>query len=156
MTQSTHSATHSSATHEFIEGGLLYPTGYLVAAFPDGESALLTQRNLIAGGYDTEHDCIYATPEAVAAEAAHEVLSSGMLALFGHSLQVRETHLQLAREGCHFLTIHAPTAVEQKRVIKVLSRVPVRHAVKYHLLAIENITDLLPSAVGEPLSAWDH
>src|SRR3569833_2694895 len=95
------------------------------------------------------HDCVYASPETVASQAEDEVRRTSVLALFGHSLQTREAHLDLAREGCHFLTIHASTRAEMERVMRVLSRVPVRYAIKYHLFVIENITDRIPSAVHE-------
>ena len=139
-------ASGHKSDHKFIEGGLFYPTGYIVAAFPQSADALRVQRDLVAGGYDAAHDCRYATCEEVAAEAEREVRSSSLLALFGHSLQARETHVDLAREGCHFLIIHASSHDETDRVIRVLSRVPVRYVVKYHLLVIEDITERVPSA----------
>jgi hypothetical protein len=141
--------TPTRPIRRFVEGGLFYPTGYIVAAFPDASQALQVQRDLITGGYDAEHDCIYATPETIADEAESDIKHSALRALVGHSLQSRDTHLSLAHEGCHFLTIHASTQAEEQRVIRVMSRVPVRHAIKYHLFVIEDITNKIPSAVHE-------
>jgi hypothetical protein len=144
--------SHKQATHKYVEGGLFYPTGYIVAAFPDASEALQVQRDLVTGGYDAEHDCVYSAPETVADEAEDDVHHKGGLrVLFGHSLHTRDTHLALAHEGCHFLTIHASTQAEEQRVIRVMSRVPVRHAIKYHLFVVEDITNKIASAVREAL-----
>ncbi len=132
--------------HRFNEGSLFYPSGHIVAAFPDAGAALHAQKDLVTGGYDALHDCIYITPDTLIRQSDADLHLRGMRALSGHSLQTRDTHLDLAHEGCHFLVIHAPSRAEEARVIRVLSRVPVRYAIKYHFFAIERLIDRIPSA----------
>jgi len=133
---------HSS---HLLEGGLFYPTGYIVAGLPDGEQAQSLCELFRSSGYDDD-ECMVVPPERMARACADDVATQYFIAALGASAGVRQRQLQLAREGCHFLMIDAASAAEKQRVLRVLSRVPVRYAVHYHRFVIEDLIERLPSA----------
>jgi hypothetical protein len=138
-------AAQPAHSNHLLEGGVFYPTGYIVAGLPDGEQARSLCELFRASGYD-ENECMVVPAERMARACAENVAAQYFIAALGASAQVRQRQLQLAREGCHFLMIDAPHEPEKLRVLRVLSRVPVRYAVHYHRFVIEDLIGLLPSA----------
>lgn len=120
-------------------GGLFYPVGYLVAAFPDRERAARVREDLLTGGYD-ESDCLLYTCAEVA-EATSRNLSKhrGFLATLAWSDEALKIHLQKAREGAAFLLIYAPNDIEAERAMNVVRRGPYEFVHRYHRLAIEEV-----------------
>ena len=120
-------------------GGLFYPVGYLVAAFPGREQAERVRSDLLTGGYD-EADCrLYTCAEV--AEAASRNLSEhrGFLATLAWSDEALKIHLEKAREGAAFLLIYAPNDIEAARAMNVIRRRPYEFVHRYHRLAIEEV-----------------
>ncbi len=143
----THSA-QPNGSRTIFEGGVFYPTGYIVVAFPQFEDADHVHRDFLAVGYE-ENDCTLATPQAVLAAAEGDFGFFSIIGYLGSTAQVREKQQQLARQGCHFLMIYASTMTERSRVLRALSRVPVRYAVYYGHLVIEDLIDLISSATAD-------
>jgi hypothetical protein len=128
-----------------LEGGVFYPTGYLVAGLPRREDAERVQRGLSEAGYD-EEDCILVPPEVMLRAATAELEHNSLISLLGSSVQVRQQQVKLAEEGCTFLLIYAPSEPEKVRLLRVLTRVPVRYLIHYHRFTIEDLIENLPSA----------
>jgi hypothetical protein len=130
---------------KLLEGHMFYPTGYLVAALP-GREVAEHARNAVIGGGSEEKDCLVMAAAEVADAAADELEAQGVIAALGSSAQVRQRQLELAEEGCAFLMIKAPTDEIRAHVLNSLSHFPVRYAVHYHSLTIEDLIPLIPSA----------
>lgn len=134
--------------NRFMEGGLFYPVGHIVAAFPKADDAKRAERTLIASGVSAA-GIVAISAESMAREAQTNLDEALPFLSLGASLPVREKQLALARQGCHFLMIEADSDQEQRRVVAALSTVPVRYAVKYHRLTIENLVHDVPSATAD-------
>lgn len=120
-------------------GGLFYPVGYLVAAFPSREAAVRVRDDLLTGGYD-ESDCLlYTCAEVAEATARNLAENRGFLATLAWSDEALRIHLEKAREGAAFLLIYAPTDIEAARAMNVIRRVPREFVHRYHRLAIEEV-----------------
>ncbi len=145
-------APHASRSRQLLEGGLFYPTGYIVAGLPDAEQAQSLCELFRSSGYD-EDECLVVPAEQMERACADNVSHQGFISALGSSAQVRQRQLQLAREGCQFLMVDAASEAEKQRVMRVLSRVPVRYAVHYHRFVIEDLIQLLPSATEDSAHA---
>lgn len=137
--------------NKFMEGGVFYPTGYVVAAFPDPGAAGRVRAALLADGFDAEA-VQHVDARTMAQEAEQNLDSKGLMAV-GASVPVREKQLELARDGCDFLLIRAPENDEEARAVKALSSAPVRYAVKYKRLIIENLIPEIPSSTPDSAPA---
>jgi len=145
MTAPKTSMKHPASARKIAEGNVFYPTGYIVAAFTERSSALQALEALQAASGNIE--CTFVPGDMLQKEALHELEQHHPIAILGHSLQTLEKHLELAREGCDFLLIHASTTAEQALVIRALTGIPVRFAVKYGLFVIEDLTVRLAQAI---------
>jgi hypothetical protein len=139
----------SSAAHRYIEGGITYPTGHILAAFAEYDEAARLRHVLMAGGYGAD-ECTLLTPADVIEAAQRELSAPTLLASLGYGLQARHEQLQLARDGHHFLLVHAPHHSDYEHMLRVLARTHVRYAVRYRSLVIEDIT---PQIAGATLPA---
>ncbi|HKY92923.1 MAG TPA: hypothetical protein VJM11_17860 [Nevskiaceae bacterium] len=138
---------HQSEANKVMEGGLFYPTGYVVAAFPSADDARTVRDALLADGF--EADAVQHVDAATMEHEAAENLEHRGLMAVGASVPVREKQLELARQGCDFLLVCAPEDQEEKRVVNALSKAPVRYAVKYRRLIIENLIPEIPSSTSD-------
>ncbi|MDB5973548.1 MAG: hypothetical protein JWR07_308 [Nevskia sp.] len=141
-------AEQVEAAHDPVEGGIFYPVGYIVVGVPDHQTALRLQQQLADSGLPPK-DCAVQPAAVMARAAAQDLESRTVLSAIGSSGHVRSKQLELAREGCDFLIIKAATDAEKDRVMAQLSRVPVRYAVLYRRLVIENLIDHIPSATAD-------
>jgi hypothetical protein len=131
-----------------IEGGLFYPVGHIVAGFPDQQDARQVYQKLLAHGL-SQDECVLVSAAAMVEAAAEDLDSGGVIAAFGSTAQIREKQLQLAREGCHFLMVKVSSDEGKDLVLKELAQVPVRYAVQYYRLAIENLIAHISSATAD-------
>ena len=140
-----------NSTGSFIEGGLFYPVGYIVAGLPEQQDARQVYQNLLAQGLPQD-ECVLVSAAAMVEAAEKDLDAGGVIAAFGSTAQVRQKQLQLAREGYHFLMVKVASEADKERVLSELGQVTVRYAVLYHRLAIENLIAHIPSAAadGEP------
>lgn len=152
MNRSQEPVSRQNRSNQLLEGGLFYPTGYIVAGIPDKEQAQSLCDLLRSSGYD-EDECLVIPAEQMERACAENVQHQMFISALGSSAQVRERQLKLAREGCHFLMVDATSEAEKQRVMRVLSRVPVRYAVHYHRFVIEDLIQLLPSATEDSAHA---
>lgn len=139
--------SHQAEANQKSEAGIFYPTGYIVSAFADRTAAEKARAGLQAQGFG-EADLKY-VPAAEMARAARQNLENpSFFASVGSSLPTRQKQLELAQQGCEFLLIHAPEPEDEERVLRALSDVPTRYAVKYKRLIIENMLQHIPMAGG--------
>lgn len=121
-------------------GGIFYPVGYLVAAFPDREAAERVRNDLLTGGYDESDSALYTCAEVAEAASANLSEHRGFLATLAWSDEALKIHLEKAREGAAFLLIYSPNDIETARAMNVIRRVPHEFVHRYHRLAIEEVT----------------
>lgn len=130
------------------EAGMFYPTGYIVAGFANADVARKAREGLLAAGFG-DRDVEHVPAAKMEAEAAKNLENPSLFASLGSSMPTRQKQLELAREGCDFVLIHAPDEDAEAHAIKALSGVPTRYAVKYKRLIIENLLQDLPSETAD-------
>lgn len=123
--------------NKFLEGGIFYPTGHVLAGFATQELASESRDALQRAGFSGEK--VLMIDAATMAREARENLASQGLLSFGASLPTRQKQLDLAEQGVHFILVHAPGDEDHDRVIQALDGIELRYAVKYHTLIIENL-----------------
>ncbi|WP_043113492.1 hypothetical protein [Solimonas soli] len=131
------------------EGGMFYPTGYIVAGFASPECARDALHHLQESGF-AEDDITLVKAAQMAREAEHNLESPSLFASMGSSLQVRQKQLELARQGWDFLLIDAGSQERERRAVQALSGCKVGYAIKYKPLIIENIMPDVPGEKREP------
>lgn len=120
-------------------GGIFYPVGYLVAAFPERAHAERVRDDLMTGGYDGA-DCELFTSSQVAAAAERNLeRNTGWLARLGRSDEYVRKHLESAQDGASFLLIYAPGDTDADRAMNVIRRVPFEFVHRYRRLVIEKL-----------------
>lgn len=129
------------------EAGMFYPTGYIVAAFADRETADQARAKLISKGFG-DSEVRHVGAAEMAREAAKNLEHPSFFASIGSSLPTRQKQLELAEHGCDFLLIHAPEDASQNQALETLGSVQTRYAVKYKRLIIENLLQHIPQASG--------
>jgi hypothetical protein len=118
--------------------GIFYPTGWMVAAFPERESAERVRRDLLTGGYD-EEDCRLVTAEQVIPAAQEQLEDAGWLARLGKADEYLQEHLNAAKHDSAFLLIYAPSDAEAERAMNVVRRVPFDFVHRYRRFAIQKM-----------------
>ena len=120
--------------------GQFYPTGHIIALFPNEDAARSAARALVSGGI-SEDDLSLITPEAMMSDVVRTVGSGDMplpspgtegdtIRRFGH----------LAAQGHWALMIHSPDNGTAERVMKVLDgQHRPSHAQRYRRLVIEDL-----------------
>jgi hypothetical protein len=120
------------------EFGIFYPTGWIVAAFPEKESAEQVRGDLLSGGYD-EDDCRLVRCDEVIPTAEGQLGDADWLSRLGKADEMLGRHLAAAKRGSTFLLIYAPTDTEAERVMNVVRRVPFDFAHRYRRFAIQEM-----------------
>lgn len=120
-------------------GGIFYPVGYLVAAFPDEQEARRVQTDLRTGGYDPGDVQLFTCAEVAAAAERNLAENTGFLARLAWSDDAVRIHLDSARQGAAFLLIYAPGGTDSERAMNVIRRGPFEFVHRYHRLAIEEV-----------------
>ena len=130
--------SEQSTGNQRSEAGMFYPTGYLVVGFDHEGDATAAHDYLSNAGFQA--DDLTIVPAEQMREAAEENLRKpGLFASIGASLPVREKQLELARRGCEFILVNAPSDAAEARARQALAHLPVRYAVKYRHLVIEDM-----------------
>lgn len=149
------SKLHDQSTENVAsEGGVFYPRGYIVAAFDRAEFAQRAVEALQTKGFAAPAVTRVGAAD-MQRQAAENLENPSMFAGLGATVAIRQKQHDLAEEGCEFLLINAAEDVEEAKAIEALSTVPVRYAVKYRLLVIENLLPKIPTATpdAEPARA---
>lgn len=119
--------------------GILYPFGYIVAAFPNEQDAQRVRADLLTGGYDAA-DCTVETSAEMVVEASRNLENNpGWLARLGTSGEMLQLHLDAANKGATFLRILAPSESDAERAMNVVRRVPFELAHRYRRWAIQEM-----------------
>jgi len=131
------------------EGGMFYPTGFIVAGFPSADCAKDALQHLQDSGFGSA-DITLVKAEQMAREAERNLESPSLFASMGSSLQVRQKQLELAQQGWDFLLIDAGSHEAEERAVQALGGCNIGYAIKYKPLIIENIMPNVPGEKREP------
>jgi hypothetical protein len=132
-----------------LEAGMFYPTGYIVTGHQDEGAARTALQRLREAGFG-EQDLTLVKSDDMAAQAAHNLEHPAIFAAMGASVAVRQKQYDMASEGCSFLLVKAPEDEDEENALQALAREPLRYAVKYRRLVIENLLPKLPAAIPDP------
>ena len=140
---------HQDRANQKSEAGMFYPTGFIVAGFPDGEAAKRARQQLLDHGFAQE-DVTLVDAGTMAEEAGRNLESPSLFASMGSSLPVRQKQLELAQGGWDFLLIDAGPHELESRAAEALAGSGVGYAIKYRPLIIENIMPNVPESTKHP------
>lgn len=122
-------------------GGQFYPTGHIVAMFPDSGSAEAAAQGLRDIGIADE-GMSHLTPEVMLRDVVRTVGDSGssILPPVGTEADTVRRYAQHASQGHHTLLIRTPEeSEEEERLMQVLRQNGVSYAQKYRRLVIEDL-----------------
>lgn len=143
-----HPIRDQKQANRFLEGGVFYPVGHILLGFEagcgTGDALDEACEALTQGGVPPDHVTRF-DAASMEHEAGENLKSTGLMSV-GASLPAREMQLELAKDGCEFLLIYAPSDEDQAKVIELLRGQPLRYAVKYHRLVIEDLLTKLDSS----------
>ncbi|HRO58985.1 MAG TPA: hypothetical protein PK177_07450 [Burkholderiaceae bacterium] len=119
--------------------GVYYPNHHAVIAMADGEDAVRLRDELLRSGFsaDTLWD---ASPATMAAFLRRTSEEAGLLAqMVASELKQMEILLQLAETGCRFLIVRLEDDAQKELLLRVGARYPIKKALHYQALAIEEL-----------------
>jgi len=116
--------------------GNFYPTHHVLIAFEQRQQADAAHQALREAGFDQIRQI---DDNTMASTSQKGLDSAGLFAAMGASLKMVELHLTLAKEGCHFLLVHAPSDEDTEKLMQVIRRGSFRIAQKYRRLVIETL-----------------
>lgn len=107
-------------------------------AFTDNEGAEVAREALVAGGF-SENDVTRYTKDAVIAEfeKSNEQVSNPIQ--IGQDVAKIAEYLELAKEGCGSLVVHAAEDGRTKQAIATVQPYGLKFAEKYNRLTIEEL-----------------
>jgi hypothetical protein len=118
--------------------GVFSPTGHVVIAFHNEDSAERARRALVAGGF-SEDDITRYTHAEVSAECEKSSEQAANPLQIGQDVAKIAEHLALAQAGCGFLVVHAPEAEQTREAMAIAHPFGVKFAEKYNRLTLEEL-----------------
>ena len=119
--------------------GHFYPTGHIVAMFPNADAAQAAGRALVDAGIPGD-DVSLITPEVMERElGAKARASQEAMPSAGTEADTVLRFADYASKGHHALLIHAPDNEDSDRVMRALADHKPSHAQRYRMLVIEDL-----------------
>lgn len=129
--------------------GAYYPSQHVVLAIAEPETAETLAGELRSAGF-ADGDLYTASPQEMETFLEQTVKDAGMLAqIVGGELKQVEILIQLAQTGCGFLIVRIPDEEARDKLLALGARYPLRKALYYHALAIEELPiaeDVIPGS----------
>ena len=118
--------------------GVFSPTGHVVMAFPNDDSAVIARAALLASGFSEDEVTRYNKGDVIReCEKSREHASNP--AQIGQEAAKIDEYLALAKEGCGFLLVHAPEDERSKKAIAIVQLYGLKFAEKYNRLTLEEL-----------------
>lgn len=118
--------------------GVFNPTGHVMMAFTNDDSAKKARTALLAGGFSEDEVTRY-TKEDVIRECEKSKEHTSNPVQIGQEAAKIEEYLALAKEGCGFLVVHAPEDERSKKAMEIVHPYGVKFAEKYNRLTLEEL-----------------
>ena len=118
--------------------GVFSPTGHVVMAFASDEEAKKAQKALLQNGFREDDVTHYSKDEVLwEFEKSEEHIVDPIQ--IGQDVAKVEEYLELARQGCGFLVVHAPEDEEARRAVRIVKPFGLKFAEKYNRLTLEEL-----------------
>lgn len=118
--------------------GVFKPVGHVVIGFAR-EGDLRSTRDELANAGFAERDFTTYTPDAMKAQSEEQIKTAGVLASFGHEINLIQLYRDLSAQGHHWLVVFAPEDEQAARVVEAARRGNAKIAQKYNPLVIEEL-----------------
>ncbi len=118
--------------------GIFSPTGHVVMAFANDESAEMAREALLAGGF-TEEDVTRYTKDDVILECQRSKEHAASPMQIGQEAAKIDEYMALANAGSGFLVIHAPGDDRAKQAVSIVRPYGIKFAEKYNRLTLEEL-----------------
>lgn len=116
--------------------GNFYPTHHVVLAFEKKEQADNVCDRLREAGFN---DIRAIDDQQMIIASQRGLDTASPIAAMGSSLKMVELHNELAKEGCHFLIVKAPSNDDTEKLMAIVRKSPFRLAQKYKRLVIQTL-----------------
>lgn len=123
--------------------GVFKPVGHTLIAFYTDEELQAAQAKLSSLGFAPSSMVRYTAAE-MQAQVDAELLTKSPLANFGYELDLVRLHGSLARQGCSFLVVDAPTEALAGQVAELVHAIRPATAQHYGRFMIEDLTEKSP------------
>jgi hypothetical protein len=123
--------------------GVFKPVGHTLIAFHTEDELALK-----ALGF-ADSALVHFSGVEMAAQVEAELLAANPLANFGYELDLIRAHGALAKEGCSFLVVHAPTDELSAQVAELVRTMKPATAQHYGRLLIQDLTERPLGRMGE-------
>jgi hypothetical protein len=118
--------------------GVFSPTGHVVMALANDESAKMAQEALLAAGFSDDDVTRYNKDDVIREfEKSNEQASNPVQ--IGQDVAKIEEYLALAKQGCGFLFVHAPGEERSKQAVAIVHPYGLKFAEKYNRLTLEEL-----------------
>lgn len=132
--------------------GVFKPVGHTLMAFYTEDQLQSAVVALTALGFAPASMVHYSAAE-MATQVDAQLLAASPLASFGYEMDLIRVHGDLAKKGCSFLVVDAPTDVLAAQVAELVHSIKPATAQHYGLLMIEDLTEKAPGRMGEEEAA---
>ena len=128
--------------------GVFKPVGHTLIAFHTEDELEAATVTLTAMGFLPTSLVRYSSAE-MAAQVDDELLNASSLANFGYEIDLIRVHGDLAKQGCSFLVVDAPTDGLAAQVADLVHAIKPATAQHYGRFMIQNLTETAPGRMGE-------
>jgi hypothetical protein len=128
--------------------GILKPVGHTLIAF-DTEGELQSATAALRALNFADASLVRYSAADMATRVDAELLAAGPLANFGYELDLLRAHGALAKKGCVFLVVHAPTETLSAHVAELVKSIKPASAQHYGRLLVEDLTEKPPGRMGD-------
>lgn len=118
--------------------GVFSPTGHIVMAFKNDDSAKQGRAALLQDGFNDEDVTHYNKDEVLSEFERSETHLTDPIQI-GQDVAKTEEYLELAGQGCGFLVVLAPEDEDAKRAVRMMKPFGLKFAEKYNRLTLEEL-----------------
>ena len=128
--------------------GVFKPVGHTLIAFYTEDELKAAVAALTTLGFLNSSMVRYSAAE-MAAQVDAELLAASPLANFGYAFDLIHLHGDLAKKGCCFLVVDAPTDILSAQVAALVQSIEPATAQHYGHLLIEDLTEEAPGRMAK-------
>jgi hypothetical protein len=118
--------------------GVFSPTGHIVMALATDSDAKRARNALFQNGF-AEDDVTHYNKDEVLWEFERSEEHTVSPIQIGQDVAKVEEYLELARQGCGFLVVHAPDDETARRAVRIAKPFELKFAEKYNRLTLEEL-----------------
>ena len=128
--------------------GVFKPVGHTVIAFASDTERKFANLELSGIGFGPSSIVTY-SPSEMLAQVDEELAQASPFANFGYEITLIKSHKDLAKQGCSFLVVEAPTDEQAEQVANLIKTLKPKAAQHYGDFMIQNLMEKPPGRMGE-------